>query len=126
MKNRKIKLNWGVVILFLMLLSLLMYNILRNNQLNNNYKYTVAKVIKIKAAADGGGQIAIFTYNVNSKIYEGSAAISSKTDIYKVGRKFYIRFYPNNPNNSDLTEILFIDTLISIPPSGWDRIPNDK
>jgi hypothetical protein len=126
MKNRKIKLNWGVVIIFLMLLSLLMYNILRNNQLNNNYKYTVAKVIKIKAAADGGGPIAIFTYKVNSKIYEGSAAISSKTDIYKVERKFYIRFYPNNPNNSDLTEIPYLDTLNSIPPSGWDRIPNDN
>ena len=125
MKNRKIKLNWGVVIIFLMLLSLLMYNILRNNQLNNNYKYTVAKVIKIKAAADGGGQSAIFNYTVDGKLYEGFVPIYFETTI-KIGNKYYIKFYPNNPNNSEITEIPYLDTLISIPPSGWDRIPNDK
>jgi len=126
MKSRKIKINWGVVVILSMLLLLIIYNIYRNVQLNSNYKYSVAKVIKIDASADGGGPIAIFTYRVNGKIYKGSAAISSKTDIYKIGRNFYIRFYPKNPNNSDLTEKPFNDTLRVIPPSGWDRIPNDK
>ncbi|MCX6232466.1 MAG: hypothetical protein NTZ33_13095 [Bacteroidetes bacterium] len=123
--NTKRKINWGVVVILSMLLLLITYNIYRQKQLKSNYKFTVAKVIKIKAAADGGSQSAIFTYYVNDKYYEGFVPIYNDTRI-RIGNKFYIKFYSNNPNNSELTEIPFLDTLTVIPTSGWNEIPNSN
>ena len=122
MGKKRIKVNWGVIILLSMLISFLIYNIYRNAQLNTSYKYTVAKVIKIEAAADGGSQSAIFNYKVNGKFYEGFVPINYDTYI-KIGSKFYIKFYTKNPNNSELTEKPFVDTLKAIPTNGWDKIP---
>lgn len=126
MKNRKIKLNWGALVMLLMLIFFIVYIIYQHFQISSSFKFTVAEITKIEIIADGGGPIATCTYKVNGKIYNRPAVISNKIDIFKIGRKFYIKFYTKNPYNSELTEISFLDTLIAIPPTGWDRIPNDK
>lgn len=69
------------------------------SSLNRNFKYTTGLVLQIKPVK--GGKAIIFEYSVNNQLYRGSKIIYD-LDRSLVGKKFKVKYNPNNPNNCNL------------------------
>ena len=79
-----------------------------------NGKYTTGKYLKDEPAFRGG-DVAVYQYKVNNKLYRESRSKASFNDIEpKFGRYYFVKFDENNPSNSLLMFNLPVpDSLLS-------------
>jgi hypothetical protein len=100
------------------------FGIIDHKRLYNNHRFTIATITRIESS-DSGGPLADFYYVVMGKKYTGYLILGNKKDV-KVGDRYYIKFYPPNPN----TENLIMDKPVPIsirtenaPVEGWATLP---
>ena len=73
--------------------------IVDNKNLDENFKYTKARIIQIKPVK--GGKAIIYEFCVNGKTYQGSK-ISYSVDENIIGKFYDVKYDPDNPTNGNL------------------------
>src|SRR6266542_4127302 len=99
------------------------YLVVRPLLLENNYRYTICSINKIKSSVNGGPD-ACFNYTINNKTYEGLYDLGGLHPEVKIGQKYLLKFYPPNPKNAKF----LIDSpcdigLEEVPTNGWKELP---
>ncbi len=106
----------------LMAFLLIKGTVINEIKLNKSYRYTICIVAEIEAVGTGRS-LATIVYLFNDKQYKGFYEVD-RIDKSLIGIRHFIKFYPKNPNNS---EVIFDrdvpDSLIEIPSEGWKKIP---
>ena len=126
--NKKRK-YWAYIILLLLFCSFIIINtfitINKKNELQKKHKYTLAKIIKIDGLADGGGPEAYYIYYIGGKQYKGWLTLGYNEDVFKLNKRFFTKFNPNNPKNAVLLITPSVpDSIMEAPIMGWDTLPN--
>ena len=95
-----------------------------HKKLECSHRYTIATISKFDFPADGG-ECAEILYYINNKGYNSIIGLSSEDKLhYKIGTRFFIEYYPNDPNTSALVlDKIVPDTLLNVPANGWKSIP---
>jgi len=82
-----------------LLFILIKRNIIDENKIESNFKFSEAVIYKIFYPVDGGPD-AEFQYTVNKKIYKNRVTFNPINQKITVGNKFLLKYYPPNPNIS--------------------------
>lgn len=119
----KSKLNIiGVIVFFLIIIAFIAKNVLENKSLNQESNFTIGEITKIEPNTSSGYRI-YFNYYVLGKEYEAFGGIY-KRDNDLIGKHFYVRFSPTNPDNCELLLKKPVRSDIkNAPPEGWEKIP---
>ena len=119
----KSKLNIiGMIVFFLIIIALIARDVLEKKSLNQESRFTIGVITKIEPNGNSGYRI-YFNYYVLDKKYEAFGGIY-KWDNDLIGKHFYIRFSPSNPDNCELLlEKPVRSDVKNAPPEGWERIP---
>jgi hypothetical protein len=119
----KSKLNIiGMIVFFLIIIALIARDVLEKKSLNQESRFTIGVITKIEPNMRSGYRI-YFNYYVLDKKYEAFGGIY-KWDNDLIGKRFYIRFSPSNPDNCELLlEKPVRSDVKNAPPEGWERIP---
>ncbi|MBK6483396.1 MAG: hypothetical protein KBF75_14460 [Saprospiraceae bacterium] len=95
--------------------------IVDNKKLESDSKYTIGLVTESNTRSFR--YYYYFDYNVDGIQYSGLATPHSYKPSQVMGKRFYVRYYPPNPDNS---EILFdhpVSDSVHAPPEGWGKLP---
>jgi hypothetical protein len=118
----------SVIIVFI--LSIFIYIIFlktvsETNKLEKNHRFTIGLVTEIVNPTDGEKMLN-FDYYANEKYFKGSFSVNGISKIkYKVGQRFYVKYYPLDPTISVfLPNYLVPDTIINSPSTGWEIMPS--
>jgi len=112
----------GIIVFFLIIIALIARNVLENKSLKEESRFTIGEITKIEPNISSGYRI-YFDYYVLDKKYEAFGGIYKKDDDL-IGKRFYVRFSPANPNNCELLlEKPVRSDVKNCPPEGWERIP---
>jgi len=114
------------IIIIISFCSLCIFMIIKNwndnKKLEKNHKFTIGTINEIRGAK--GGPIAVFTYNVNGKLYTGDLIIGDQSGRVKENQRVYLKYCTEEP---DLTETILYppvtDSIKYVPANGWDKLP---
>lgn len=88
-------------------------------------RYTAARVFKY--GNEKGDDKFVYEYYVAGQRYQSSRKCGVKDwqqqPCPALGNRYYVRFSPENPGTEEFTDIFVLDTLRTIPPLGWARLP---
>lgn len=124
-KNKQ-KIYFSLGLLFLLII-VIKYSIIEPNKLDNNYRYTIGEITKKGVDAEGAF-FADIEYYINHKKYSNSFSIQMEENKnYLIGAKYFIKYYPVNPDNATVELDLVVPKSITlVPPDGWKELPIDK
>jgi len=96
--------------------------LIEDYQLEKKFKYTLGIIYNFQSKSRAGYMFE-HEYYVNGKKYKSRQNIyESRRDL--VGKRFYVKFNPNNPDNClMLLEYPVQDCIKDAPPEGWEKIP---
>jgi hypothetical protein len=111
----------GIFLMFLVIVIIGIYLYLRQNKLENNHRYSIGTVTHFEAQRGSFG--VDFKYKISDIEYnEGSTVNFKYSNI--IGKRFYIKYYPSNPKNSEiLLDLPVCDSIKEAPLNGWDKLP---
>lgn len=124
MKTQKIKLILASAIGILGFIALVYYivdSILDDVLLKKEYSYTISHKISIGGTNKVSGTDNKYSFTVSNTWYVGFTSLPLKRD----GTKYFIKFYPKNPNRNEATRIVAdsIDVK-NLPPNGYKELPH--
>lgn len=125
MKNKKIKtfLIWAVsiIVVALVLYYVVVDPLLDYIYLKQNSAYTISNSISFGTPNKAGNQ-SKYTFYLNGKWYAGFTSLPLKWD----GTKYFIEFYPKNPNRNKATTVIATDDDIkNMPVEGYKKLPHE-
>ena len=124
MKTERIKVFVFIALLILGIFSLFygaIESILDAHYLRKDSAYTISNRISLGAVGKGSGSNKKYTFFLKRKWYAGSTNLSLHTD----GTKYFIKFYPLNPNRNKATEIIATpEDIKNLPPDGYKELPH--
>ncbi|WP_282036683.1 hypothetical protein [Saccharicrinis aurantiacus] len=90
-------------------------------ELAEETRFTIGYVIKWYQGAKGKPTVN-YSYTIERKNYESSEYIKSG---YKksVGKRYFLKYYPLNPQNSKLLLDDPVPDWLKAPPNGWAEMP---
>ncbi len=109
------------ILLFVTIILIAGKLIVNNKKIVSDSKYTIGLVTEFDTR--GFSYFYYFDYIVNGIQYSGLATPHSYKPSQVMGKRFYVRYYPPDPDNS---EILFdqpVSDSIHAPPDGWEELP---
>jgi len=121
MNSKKVKIT-GIILFFIILNIIILKNIIDNQSLKRESRYTIGEITGVLANGNSGYRIT-FDYYVQGNKYSAFDGIY-KNNKKLVGKRFYVKFSPNNYKNCKL--LLDKPVLLNIkeaPKEGWDNIP---
>ena len=94
---------------------------INNDTLEENHKYSICTVSRFEGIK--GGFSVGYSFNVlNSEYTVGEIVQVGNKGI--IGKRYFVMFYPPNPQNSKiLIDKPVPDSIKEAPPEGWDKIP---
>ena len=125
--NKKNLNRVGLIIFFGFIVFGLIVSINRSYKLRINHKYTIGFLYKTGGGARSDIDL-YFKYNVNNKSFDVKRTpVSGKfwPDKIKIGKRYYVIYEVNNPENSELlTDYSVADSIKEAPVNGWDKLPD--
>lgn len=123
MKTEKIKKFIFVALLILGIASGIYYftnSILDNIYLKKDFAYTISDKISLTTVSKGGTSYQ-YSFFLRGKWYAGYTHLSLHTD----GTKYFIKFYPPNPNRNQATKIIAnFGDIKHLPADGYKKLPH--
>lgn len=122
--SRKTKLILAGVIFFA---CVLVYGIISDIKtridISKEYRYCISYKISFGTPRNrGGGPKKKYTYMVNGKLYWDFTSLTLKED----GTKYFIKYYPQNPDESIATEIVADSNDVkNMPADGYKELPHN-
>ncbi|HNW69557.1 MAG TPA: hypothetical protein PKI01_04080 [Bacteroidales bacterium] len=115
-------LNIGGIILFiLIIITIIAKYSFNKNTIEKNHKYSICTVQRFEGVK-GGFSVGYSFFVLNTEYVVGEIVQDGNKSV--VGNRFYVKFYPPNPKNSEiLLDRLVPDSIKEAPPQGWDKIP---
>ena len=111
-----------VIVFFIIIIALIARNAIEKKSLNKESKFTIGEITKIEPNGNSGYRI-YFKYYVLGKEYKAFGGIY-KWNNDLIGKHFYVRFSPTNPDNCELLlEKPVRSDVKSAPSEGWEKIP---
>lgn len=101
------------------------YSPIRSRLLRNG-KYTIAYINNIRFFK--GGTAPEFSFIYKGITYNSSESTLIQKDFHFTngyrGKRFFVIFNPNDPNNCSLLSYNPVpDSIISVPSEGWEKLP---
>lgn len=121
----KLKKFFGWVIL-IAVVALVIYSVIFDPfldfiYLKKNSAYTVSHSISFGTPSKAGNE-SKYTFYLNGKWYAGFTSLPLKWD----GTKYFIEFYPKNPNRNKATTVIATNEDIkNMPPGGYKKLPHE-
>jgi len=124
MNNRKIKFY-----LFYFLLSVIIFgaisgivdNILDNIYLKRESAFAISNKITLSTVSKAGTDYH-YSFFLKGKWYAGYTSLP----LHRDGTKYFIKFYPPNPNRNKATEIIATpEDIKNLPPDGYKQLPHE-
>ena len=88
-------------------------------------RYTVAQVTKYGTRR--GYRQFVYRYEVSGRGYRGDedCGVSQNRTLPcpPLGTRFYVQFSPEDPDVEQITQLEVPDTVHTVPPLGWERLP---
>ena len=123
MKAQKIKFLLVVTLLVVGIAAGFYYainSILDDIYLKEDFAYTISDRISI-GASDRGGTDNRYTFFLKEEWYGGF----TKLPLHRGGTKYFIKFYPPNPNRNEATKIIAnSEDIKNLPPDGYKKLPH--
>lgn len=123
MKTEKIKLVITVIIIILGIVGLFystIESILDAHYLKKDIAYTISAKISLGSVGKGGTSYQ-YTFFLQGKWYAGYSHLSLRTD----GTKYFIKYYPPNPNRNEATKVIAnSEDIKNLPPDGYNKLPH--
>lgn len=123
MKKGKIKLLLASTLLIVGLASAIYYFInalLDDIYLKKDFAYTITETVSIGTASKAGNE-SKYTFFLNERWYAGF----TKLPLHRDGTKYFIKFYPPNPNRNEATKVVAYSIDIkNLPPDGYKKLPH--
>ena len=123
MKTEKIKKVIFVALLILGIAGGIYYftnSILDNIYLKKDFAYTISDKISLTTVSKGGTSYQ-YSFFLRGKWYAGYTNLSLHTD----GTKYFIKFYPPNPNRNQATKIMAnFEDIKNLPADGYKKLPH--
>ena len=117
MKTEKIKLLLAIILIILGIVGFfytITESILDAYYLKKDFAYTISNKISYEDYGKAGSDRK-YTFFLNGKWYTGSSRLALKTN----GTKYFIKFYPPNPNRSEATKVIAThEEIKTLPPDG--------
>lgn len=119
----KIKSFLAATALILTLIAVLYYfanSILDFICLKKYFAYTISNEVSIGATGKTGTDNN-YTFFLNGKWYAGY----TKLPLRRNGTKYFIKFYPPNPNRNEATTVIAdSEDIKNLPPDGYKKLPH--
>lgn len=113
-------------ITIIMSLGTLYYQIVISNELDKNYRYTIAVVTDFISLSDGPRE-AECTYSINDKSYKTTFSLTiGYENKFKVGSRLFIKYSPKNPKLVEVDYDKFVPEKLTAPKNGWKEIPKPQ
>lgn len=123
MKSKKIKSLLPIVALIVCITLVFYYfvsSLLDNFYLKKDFAYTISNNVTIGTPSKAGNE-SKYTFFLNGKWYAGFTNLPLRRD----GTKYFIKFYPQNPNRNEATKIIANSEDISkLPRNGYKKLPH--
>jgi hypothetical protein len=123
MKSKKIKSLLPAAVFITCIILVLYYfvnSVLDYIYLKTDFSYTISASISVGASGKTGTD-SKYTFYLNGKWYAGH----TKLPLRKNGTKYFIKFYPKNPNRNKATKIIAnSEDVKHIPPDGYKNLPH--
>ena len=123
MKTKKNKLYFNYTIIILTILAVfysVIETVLDNNYLNKDSSYAISDKISLTTVGKGGTNKQ-YTFFLKGKWYAGSTTLP----LHRDGTKYFIKFYPPNPNRNEATKVLATpEDIKNLPPDGYKKLPH--
>lgn len=116
--------NWVLIgLLGVFVIVYYFFTLVPRKELNANYRYTIGDVMRIDSQSEGA-KAATYYYYYRNRQYTGIFSIDSGYENkFKVGSRIFVKFSPDDPDNSQIEyDIIVSDNLVS-PKEGWKEIP---
>jgi hypothetical protein len=111
----------GFVIFGLIVLALIGKNVFEKKSLEKESRYTIGEITNFEPKSRAGYRID-FKYEVQGKEYKAFGGIYENNKEI-VGKKFFIKYSPNNPKNCQiLLDKPVPDNIKNAPTEGWTEI----
>lgn len=95
----------------------------KNDNLNNNHKFTICKVTNI-AYGKGVGWLLDYKFFVNGKKNEDKFLVKERC-VFSIKKYYIVKYETNNPSNSIvLCDKYITNKEVTIPKEGWAEIPD--
>jgi protein associated with RNAse G/E len=123
LKTTKIKSLLAVTLLIAGVVGLIFYavnSILDDIYLKKNFAYTISDQISIGTSSRVGTDNR-YTFFLKGEWYVGSTTLPLRRD----GTKYFIKFYPKDPNRNQATKIIAnSEDVKNLPPEGYKNLPH--
>jgi len=96
-----------------------------DDKLESNHKYTFGILRKFEMPSEGGEMGTIYYY-LNGTTYRAMFTLPEDKSSFKIGNLYYIKYYPEDPDNCDILFEEFVPDAMNInnyPINGWDSLP---
>ena len=95
-------------------------SILDNIYLKKDFAYAISDQISIMNARRSGYDNK-YTFFLKGKWHAGFTTLPLRKD----GTKYFIKFYPKNPNRNEATKIIaYSEDIKNLPPDGYKKLPH--
>jgi hypothetical protein len=95
-------------------------SILDHVYLKKDSAYTISDEVSIGSGSKAGND-SKYTFFLDGKWYAGFTNLPLRWD----GTKYFIRFYPKNPNRNEATKVIADSVDIkNLPPGGYTNLPH--
>ena len=117
-KKKILKISFLVLIIIFFIIKAL----IEDNQLEKNHRFTIGSIFSFEKKGRNG-------YMFENEYYVGGEKYKSIQNIYEnrrdlVGKRFYVKFNPDNPDNClMLLDYPVPDCIKEAPAEGWEKIP---
>ena len=116
MKTEKIKVLFAIILILGIagFFYTITESVLDAYYLKKDFAYTISNKISYEdySKVDSDGK---YTFFLNAKWYTGSSRLALNTN----GTKYFIKFYPPNPNRSEATKVIAThEEIKTLPPDG--------
>ena len=97
--------------------------ILPKRELEKKHRYTLGIITQIEYPSEGS-KAADFYYRYKGQTFHGAfSLLIGYENKFKVGDRIYVKFHPDNPDNSEVMEDIIVSDSIIIPKEGWKEMP---
>lgn len=121
---KKIQLYFAVALLVIGLAAAFLYfvnSVLDSIHLKKDFAYTISEPISTRTMSSRGVTDYKYTFFLESKWYAGFTQIRLRQD----GTRYFIKFYPKNPNRNKATTVIANpEDIRNLPPGGYKEMPH--
>ena len=123
MKTKKIKLYFFYILLLLSICAVIygvMDNVLDNIYLKKEFAFAISDRISLTTVSKTGTNNK-YIFFLKGKWYSGQTTLP----LHRDGTKYFIKFYPPNPNRNEATEVIVTpEDIKNLPPDGYNKLPH--